>query len=81
MTHNQIVINNLSKAYDNGFNALKNINLNIKKGEKVAIGKKKKKIKKGYIEYPCKKYPKSYALKHWQLGKSWSVPTEYYTDD
>ncbi len=41
--------------------------------------KKKKKINKGYIEYPCKKYPKSYALKHWQLGKSWSVPTVYYS--
>jgi hypothetical protein len=26
---------------------------------------------KGYISYPCQKYPKSYALKHWQLGKSW----------
>ncbi len=40
--------------------------------------KKKMKINKGYIEYPCKKYPKSYALKHWQLGKSWSIPQEYY---
>ena len=37
MTHNQIVINNLSKVYDNGFNALKNINLNIKKGEIFAM--------------------------------------------
>jgi len=27
--------------------------------------------KRGFIEYPCKKYPKSYALKHWELGKSW----------
>mgnify|MGYP001375456269 CR=1 FL=1 len=38
--------------------------------------KKKKRYKKlqsnkGYIIYPCKNYPKSYALKHWQLGKSW----------
>ncbi len=33
MSENQIVINNLSKVYDNGFNALKKINLNIKKGE------------------------------------------------
>ena len=41
--------------------------------------KKRLKNKKGYIEYPCKKYPKSYALKHWQLGKSWSVPSVYYT--
>ena len=37
MTHNQIVINNLSKVYDNGFKALKNINLNIKKGEIFAM--------------------------------------------
>ena len=37
MTVDQIVINNLSKVYDNGFNALKNINLNIKKGEIFAM--------------------------------------------
>ena len=37
MTNNQIVINNLSKIYDNGFNALKKINLNIKKGEIFAM--------------------------------------------
>ncbi len=37
MSDNQIVINNLSKIYDNGFNALKNINLNIKKGEIFAM--------------------------------------------
>ena len=37
MTQNQIVINNLSKVYDNGFNALKNINLSIKKGEIFAM--------------------------------------------
>ena len=37
MSKNQIVINNLSKVYDNGFNALKNINLNIKKGEIFAM--------------------------------------------
>ena len=37
MSENQIVINNLSKVYDNGFNALKNINLNIKKGEIFAM--------------------------------------------
>ena len=45
--------------------------------------KKKKlrlKSKKGYIEFPCKKYPKSYALKHWQLGKSWMI-TEYFVLD
>ena len=33
----QISINNLSKVYDNGFDALKNINLNIKKGEIFAM--------------------------------------------
>ena len=37
MSENQIVINNLSKVFDNGFKALKNINLNIKKGETLAI--------------------------------------------
>ena len=37
MSDNQIEINNLSKVYDNGFNALKNINLNIKKGEIFAM--------------------------------------------
>jgi len=38
---------------------------------------KRLKNKKGFIDFPCKKYPKSYALKHWQLGKSWLI-TEYY---
>ncbi len=37
MLDNQILINSLSKVYDNGFNALKNINLNIKKGEIFAM--------------------------------------------
>ena len=37
MSDNQIVISALSKVYDNGFNALKNINLNIKKGEIFAM--------------------------------------------
>ena len=37
MKDNQIVINDLSKVYDNGFNALKNIDLNIKKGEIFAM--------------------------------------------
>jgi ABC-2 type transport system ATP-binding protein len=37
MLDNQIVISNLSKVYDNGFNALKKINLNIKKGEILAM--------------------------------------------
>ncbi len=37
MSNNQIIINNLSKVYDNGFNALNNINLNIKKGEILAM--------------------------------------------
>jgi hypothetical protein len=38
------------------------------------------KNKKGMIEFPCKKYPNSYALKHWQLGKSWLI-NEYYVID
>ena len=37
MSDNQIVINNLSKVYENGFNALKHINLNIKKCEIFAM--------------------------------------------
>ena len=37
MTNDQISINNLSKIYDNGFEALKKINLNIKKGEIFAM--------------------------------------------
>ena len=37
MSDNQIVINDLNKVYNNGFNALKNINLNIKKGEFFAM--------------------------------------------
>ena len=37
MSSDQITINNLSKVYDNGFEALKNINLNIKKGEIFAM--------------------------------------------
>ena len=37
MTDNQIVINDLSKVYDNGFNALKKINLNVKQGEILAM--------------------------------------------
>ena len=37
MSENQIIIKNLSKVYKNGFNALKSINLNIKKGEIFAM--------------------------------------------
>ena len=37
MSDNQIVVSNLSKVYENGFNALKKINLNIKKGEILAM--------------------------------------------
>ncbi len=37
MSNDQIIINNLSKIYDNGFEALKEINLNIKKGEIFAM--------------------------------------------
>ena len=42
--------------------------------------KKRLKYKKGFIEFPCKRYPKSYALKHWQLGKSWLIQ-EYFVID
>ena len=37
MSENQISINNLSKVYDNGFKALKKVNLEIKKGEILAL--------------------------------------------
>ncbi len=37
MSNNQISITNLSKTYDNGFKALKNINLKIEKGEIFAM--------------------------------------------
>ena len=37
MSNNQISIKNLSKIYNNGFEALKKINLNIKKGEIFAM--------------------------------------------
>lgn len=32
---------------------------------------------KGYIKFPCPYYKDSYALKHWQLGKSWTNFLEY----
>ena len=37
MSNNQIIIKNLSKIYDNGFQALKKINLSIRKGEIFAM--------------------------------------------
>ena len=37
MSINQITIKNLSKVYDNGFEALKKINLDIQKGEIIAL--------------------------------------------
>ncbi len=37
MTDNQIIINDLSKVYDNGFDALKKINLKVKEGEIFAM--------------------------------------------
>jgi len=37
MYHDQIIIKDLSKTYDNGFQALNKINLNIKKGEIFAM--------------------------------------------
>ena len=37
MSENLIIIDNLSKVYNNGFKALKTVNLNIKKGEIFAM--------------------------------------------
>ena len=37
MINNQIIIKNLSKVYDNGFSALRDINLEIQKGEIFAM--------------------------------------------
>jgi len=37
MSENQIIINDLSKVYDNGFNALKQVNLKVKQGEILAM--------------------------------------------
>ena len=37
MSKDLITINNLSKVYDNGFNALKSVNLKIKQGEIIAM--------------------------------------------
>ena len=37
MSDNQILINNLSKVYDNGFKALKKIKLEVKQGEILAM--------------------------------------------
>ncbi len=37
MSDNQILINNLSKVYDNGLNALKKVNLEVKQGEILAM--------------------------------------------
>ncbi len=37
MNKDLITINNLSKVYDNGFNALKSVDLNIKEGEIIAM--------------------------------------------
>ena len=37
MSEDLISINNLSKTYSNGLNALKEVNLNIKKGEILAM--------------------------------------------
>ena len=37
MLNNQIIINNLSKVYDNGFKALDNVSLKIKQGEIIAM--------------------------------------------
>ena len=37
MSDNQILINNLSKVYDNSFNALKKVSLEVKQGEILAM--------------------------------------------
>ena len=37
MLNNQIIINNLSKVYDNGFKALRDVNLEVKQGEILAM--------------------------------------------
>ena len=37
MSENQIVISGLSKVYDNGFSALKKVNLRVKQGEILAL--------------------------------------------
>ena len=37
MTDNQIIINDLSKVYDNGFSALKKVSLKVKQGEILAM--------------------------------------------
>ena len=37
MSENLISINDLSKVYDNGFKALKNVNLKVKQGEILAM--------------------------------------------
>ena len=37
MSNNQIIINNLSKVYDNGFKALRDVSLEVKKGEIVGL--------------------------------------------
>ena len=37
MSDNQIIIKDLSKVYDNSFNALKKINLKVKQGEIIAM--------------------------------------------
>ena len=37
MSDNQIAINDLSKVYDNSFNALKKISLKVKQGEILAL--------------------------------------------
>ena len=37
MSNNQITINNLSKIYDNGFKALRDVSLEVKQGEILAM--------------------------------------------
>jgi len=49
-----------------------------RKSKRKHIKYKRLKNNKGILRFPCKLYPKSYALKHWQLGKTWLI-TESYT--
>ena len=47
--------------------------------KKYYLKHKKLQNKKGYLLTPCNKYPKSYAIKHWNLGGSWIHHLNYVT--
>ena len=44
-----------------------------KKTKKTNVTIKNKNGSFVYLEYPCVSYPKSYAIKHWEVGGSWIV--------